>query len=64
MHPNSPGGAVGHTSPFLRLRVVRFKQNPAEKNISCGYSATNYDGSAAKRSKTLRPQFGNFYDGN
>jgi hypothetical protein len=27
-----------------------------------GYSATNYDGSAVKRSKTLRRQFGNFYD--
>jgi hypothetical protein len=26
------------------------------------YSATNYDGSAAKRPKTLRRQFGNCYD--
>jgi hypothetical protein len=28
-----------------------------------GYSAANYDGSAVKHPKTLRRQFGKFYDG-
>jgi hypothetical protein len=43
------------SSAAKATRVITLRQER-------GYSATNYDRSAAKRPKTLRRQFGNFYD--
>jgi hypothetical protein len=49
-NPEAPAKIQKRTSRIITLRQER------------GYSATNYDGSAVKRQKTLRCQSGKFYD--
>jgi len=53
-----PSGRIpDQTHKKMALAVVA--QRP-----ELGYSATNYNASAVKNQKSLRPEFGHFYDAN
>jgi hypothetical protein len=69
MPVRQPGGKVivYDASPAKKSQNPVKRQEMATRVITLrserGYSATHYDGSAVKCPKTLRCQFGNFYDG-